>query len=525
MPILPRLLKVGSMSESLGVYVPAMLLQKTVALARVLLFAYLLTKVQYGLWGLGMMIFTLAAPLVTLGSSHGLIRYVSLYEARGRLGAFYRRMRLGVLACTLVLTVAALAGSRPITRGLMASRSGGAEVAYCVQLHVCMLALANALVGALYHNMLGFMAGMRTYRMLSAVEVLFALTFTLAGVVALLVEPTGVAILQAHLVALAAAVAVGMALLHVAINRPSAEAASRRRPGTDEPPVGPTVPPGAAEKAPADELRGVYRRVLGYGLAALLGTLLWQAAGYVSFWLTSRTYGKADAGVFYLFLLLGQPVVFLANTVWMVLFSHVARLWEVGRRAAAMQRLETAYKAVALATSSLAVLIYVTSPLWVRVLPPVYRPGRELLGGLLMFFTALNHLGLMSMLARLHERPIVIALAALAGGAANVALALWWMPAGAAAGAAWAAGVGMYAGGGAVALIYLAACGERLHGGSYLVLLLPVVLLLPAGALGPVWAGLLAVAIFSPWVFTRRQKRLLMSLIRPRQGFTGADAD
>ena len=39
MSFLPRLLKVGSMTEALGVYVPAMILQKALGLGRVLVLA------------------------------------------------------------------------------------------------------------------------------------------------------------------------------------------------------------------------------------------------------------------------------------------------------------------------------------------------------------------------------------------------------------------------------------------------------------------------------------------------------
>ena len=98
MSALSRLLKVGSIAESMGVYLPAMILQKAVGLLRVVLLVYLLSDApgEYGLWGIGVMVFTVAAPLLTLGASQGLIRYVSFYEARQRLTEFYRRVRQSI---------------------------------------------------------------------------------------------------------------------------------------------------------------------------------------------------------------------------------------------------------------------------------------------------------------------------------------------------------------------------------------------------------------------------------------------
>ncbi len=529
MTVLPRLLKVGSMAESLGLYLPAVILQKSIALGRVLLFAYLLSKVQYGLWGLGMMIFNVAAPLLSLGSNHGLIRYVSFYEARGRLREFYRRMRLAVLACAVGLTLVALAGSGLIARYVVASRAEAGEVPYRVQLHLCWLALANALAGALYHNMLSFMVGMRAYRLLSLVEVLFAVAFTALGAAMLWTWPTALALLGAHLAAMVLVLAAGMSLLHVAVGRPALAEARAPSAGRADlavlPPGGESdevtgqafIPLGPAQAAAPERVQGVLGRVLRYGLAALAGALLWQGAGYVSFWLTSRQLGKADAGVFYVFLLLAQPTVFLAGAAWAVLFSHVARQWEAQRRPAAMLRLTATYKAVCLATLTLSVAIYAGSPLWVRLLPEGYRSGLGLVGGLLMFYAAMNHLGLMNMLARLHERPAVISLAALAGGAANVVLALWWMPARGPAGAAWAAGVGMCAGGGIVAAAYLRASREPAGAGSYLMLVLPALMLLPILPLIVVWAVVLAAAAFLPWPFTPAERKLLVGLLRPER--------
>ena len=93
MGLLKRLLTVHSIADSVGFYVPAKMLQKALGFVRLLLLTYLIGRTQCGLWGLGMMLFTVAAPLLAVGANHGLTRYVVLYEARGMLREFYRRMR------------------------------------------------------------------------------------------------------------------------------------------------------------------------------------------------------------------------------------------------------------------------------------------------------------------------------------------------------------------------------------------------------------------------------------------------
>jgi len=116
--------------------------------------------------------------------------------------------------------------------------------------------------------------------------------------------------------------------------------------------------------------------------------------------------------------------------------------------------------------------------------------------------------------ARLHEKPIVIAIGAMAGAVANAVLAAFLMPAGGEVGAAQAAGVGMFFGGGLVMLIYLLVSKTRLSDSTYFVLATPVLLLLPTWVIGPLWALILPVCVFSPWVFDARQKKVLSNKVQ-----------
>ncbi len=529
MTYLSRLLKVGSMTESLGVYVPTTVLRQVLGVGRMLLFVYLLQEAGYGLWGLGVAIFTLASSLVTLGSHHGLVRYVSFHEARGQLQEFYRRMRWRVLACAAVLTVAAFAGSDVITRMVMVSRSGAAD--YHQQLRICRAALANAALLGLYHNMLGFLVGMRRYRVVSVLELLFAVLFTALGIAAILAAPEVVALLAAHFIALAVVFVAGMFLLHRAVKSldegvPSGPGRSRiSDPESDTAELDVASPPPDMEKTDSiqeeSSLDGFFARVLRFGFIAALAGFLWQGAGYVSFLLTSRRYGQAQAGVFFAFLPLGQSIMVLANAARAVIFAHVAKIWETGEHKPAIFILETAYKALVIGTMSLTVLLYVTSPAWVKVLPEGFREGLTLLGGLLLFFQASIHLALLNSLARLHERPIVVALGPLVGGVVIVVLAQWWMERYGPAGAALAAGVGMYAGMMVVSLAYFLTVRVRLHMSTYFVLAVPIMLLLPLWEIGLVWIAVLFVTISTTWMLNSRQKRIIGSSIRRIYGRIG----
>ncbi|MGC9453666.1 MAG: lipopolysaccharide biosynthesis protein [Phycisphaerae bacterium] len=522
------------MTESMTVYVPAMILQKGIGLARLLLMVHLLSRVEYGLWAVGAFLFDVLAPVITLGSNHGLTRYVSFYEARGEVRRFYRRIRLPILAVCVVLAGVALANSDLLARHVVASRAEAENAEAVEYMQICLAAIANAFLIALYLNLLGFCYGLRTYRLVALLEILFNVAFTAAAVVVIVAAPTGTAVLWAHSGSVALSLVVGLLLLHAGMKR--FHTGTSEEAETSEPLFSagaeadenaaldalPTFSTETHETVAPDRLGGTLLRILRYGFVALVSNVLWNLLGYVSYYLTHRRYGEEASGTFQAYMrLLGQPVMALSAAAWAVVFTHVVRLWEqhrsedgepAGEPSQPLQTLQTAYKAVAMCLMTVGVLLYATAGLWVHIMPgDTTTEGRTLVPGLLMFFQSLAHLALLTMLAKLRERPSVIALAAVVGASANVALALWWMPSAGPAGAATAAGVGMYLGGGAVAVCYFLVARLPILPGTYLVLAAPALYLLPAWSAAVVWAAMLLTALLSRLLFSREEKQRLSS--------------
>jgi len=273
--------------------------------------------------------------------------------------------------------------------------------------------------------------------------------------------------------------------------------------------------PATAEAS--EHLQRAFGLTLRFGLAALLGSVLWLGTNYVSFRMISRQLGQAQAGGFYAFQQLGQLILYLANAAWTVVFAHVARRWEENDRTTAMFTLQTAYKAVSLAVTTCCIFAYSTKGLWIHLLPSRYHQGLPLLGGLLMFFQVLANLSLTTMLANLHRRPIIIALAALVGGALNAVLAGRWLPVYGPVGAAWAAGIGMYVGAAFVTAAYLLLARIRLAANTLLVFASPAILILLIlpwwWTLPVIWSIVLMTTSFTHWLFSRREKEILRSYL------------
>lgn len=506
MAALSRLFKVGSMSDAMGVYVGAMIVQKAVGLGRLVLLAYLMSRVpqQYGMWGIGLMVAVLAAPVLGLGVGQALRRLVSAYEARGQLAAFYRRVRWFLPVLCIATGCIAAACSGVLTRAVLVSRAQSASIdlPYGEQVLVCLMALANGVVMAMYQGVLGFVAGMRAYRLVSALEVFLGVLFAVLAAGAVLVWPTALALLAAHLVALLVTLACGALALGALVARSAGAGAAAA-----------VSPPSS----PGHEAR-MLGRLVRFGLGAMAATLCLLAARSAGLYLVNAYLGKAPAGTYALFAQLAQPMFMIANAAWAVAGTHAARRWEAGSRDAALGDLQTSYKAVAMGAMTLAVALLALSPLWVGLLPEAFRGGAAMLCGLLLFFQSMTQVSIMHIVARLHERPVAVAASAFVGGALSVVLALRWLPQWGAAGVAWAAGVGMYVGGAATAAAYLLATRTKLEVGTYAILAAPGLFLLasvlPAWTVAAAWAGALAVAIATDWVFSTEEKRRIADALR-----------
>lgn len=471
-------------------------LQRGMGLLRIAILTWLMAREQYALLGLGIMLINIAGPIMTLGANSSLERYVNVYEAAGRLGELYRKMCIWLTAIGLFAFAGAMCASGLITKWVLMAGEPVAGVDWNHHLMICWLALANGLLLAFYTNIIAFLRGLRAYRMVSVLEIMFGLSFTILAVVLLLVRSSALIVLVAHAVSLAGTLAFGMCMLHLyfrGVTMPPAGAVS----------VDPEGPEGAKS--------AMLRRMAAFGFVSLIGTVLWIVNQHISFFMATWYLSKDQAGVFYPFLRLGQPVLLLAQAAWTVVFVHVAKRWESGHRIVANGVMETSYKGLVIALVTLGVMIHATSQWWVLVLKPEYREGRLLVGPLMMSFQVVANMAILAMTAKLHERPSLIVLAGLAGGLANWCLAAWWVGPGGLYGVACAAGVGQFIGVGIVSVIYLRVVRPAVSWTTIAVQMTPLVLLLPGYAAVGLWAVLCVLFWQTGLVFQGHEKRLLVA--------------
>ncbi len=510
------LLQVEPMGRSLKVYAPIVLLEKLVIFGRIVLLTWLLGQFHYGVWALGVMVFGILAPAATLGSNESVARYVSFYQVRGRLREFHRKATLGIALVASGTLVAGLAGSGLIGRLLATSASAGVRLSAEGRHYVALLGVANGVVMALYHNLHSCIRALRTFRLLAAMDVCFTVLFTALALAAAGWLETGYMVLVAHALSLTVLLVLGGYAAHrgVLVHDGRGHVAGEILPDVEEPPLlpqdlrsGEGAQEGAAEEAP------VLGRLLGFGFVAMVAAMLWNVGNQVSGWFVNRYHGSEALGLYAPLRQLCQPAWILSGIVWGLVFSHVANHWESNLRDAALRMLNVTYKAVVVALMTLTVLILLAAPLWSRLLREPFRRNLHLLPGLLMFFQCSANLGMVSIAAKLRERPAVIVAIVATAVAVNVVLAARWVPGAGTRGAADAAGIGMLSACG-VGVVYLLVTRFRAHPAAHVLAVAPALLLLPAGVVVIAWALFLAAAATTPLVFSRWEKRELLKYAR-----------
>ncbi|MFW5839813.1 MAG: hypothetical protein ACOCZE_04455 [Planctomycetota bacterium] len=464
-----RLLHVGSMSQSLGIYVPAKVLTKALALARMLLCVHLLSKPQYALWLMAAMVIDVGSLVLSLGTGQSLARYTAGIARAGRLRALLARAGTTALLIALSLAAAAGAAWQWIGRTFILADAAGASVPDQQLMVLTLAAIGCATLTVLWWMLCSVLYGLRTYLLLSVLELQFAAAFIPFTFGLLAVEPTAAMTLGAY------AASMGLALLVGLLALPSAIGTLDGRT-----PSGPAVP----EPGPV----GLWR-FFRYGLGSLGGLLAWKLAMYVGLYLAKATLPESEAAVFGALLTLSTMALLLGDASWTVVFTHAAGAGRQGR-----QQAISAFKRIALGLLTLSVLVYLGSPLWIRILPGGYAPGAELLAGLLTMSQSAVHLGLLLILCRLDERPWAHGLAGLAGAGAIWGLYRFAFSTGSGP-LSLACGLGMYAAGLTVAGMYFLLSRARLGPGGWLVLASPLILLAPRLGTLLGWAGLVLLLV------------------------------
>jgi len=497
----PRLFRDERAGPALGVYLPAMAVFRFVGLVRNVVLAWFIDKSQFGLLLLALLIVNVLAPITSLSLHEAVTRYAPLFERRGALRWYLRRVVPMLLVIALTTTTLLAMTAYPVGNWLFRSLQSSPMSAATAQgvfaggeLAVLTRWVAATLFAlAAYNFVMGALRGLRMFRALSLMELTQTVLFTGGAIaVACFGSASAGTIVLTYLAALVVATSVfGLAL--------------RCR-----------VHGWSEQQAALTDRERVVGRMLRFSVWTAIAAVAWQTLQIYPTWYLNKVHGHEAIAVFGGMRTIAQGVLLAATPVITVVMTMVTRAWEVEGREAADRRFRLAFKATVLVLfAGSAVVAALRHPI-MRLFPASYGQGAVVAQPLLLFFLLAADLTFLSIQFSLIEKTRLLMWPWAVGVAANVVIAwLWVRPAGAGCRLSISEQLMPTAQGGVVAmaaalvvcLLLLRMERRRVDRGSWVVMAAGFALCLPWQAGLLVATGLLLLA--RPLIFTQEEAATL----------------
>ncbi len=506
----PRLFRAESLGESLGIYLPTTAAARLLGLLRGVLLAWLLSRSEFGLLQIALLVVSLLQPFCSAGLNEAVARYVPQYETRCALRPFLARVVPMVLAVGAVLSVVVCLLAGAVGPFLFATLQQGGDTAAPRDAWASLTRLAAGTTFTLiaYFLLLSVLKGLRMFRVVSLMELFYNVAFILAAVlVAGWGRGTAGEVLVCYGAALAGAVLLFSLPLLGVVRR------ARDQGGVL---VAGVTSPGYSSLA---------GQMLRFSVWAAMAAVLWQTLQYYPIWCLHKTCGQQGevTAVFGGVRLLMQAVLIAAVAVVTVVQTSVTKTWESRGPAQADRQLQLAFKSTALVLLVACTGIAVAGPLLIRVFPVGYVDGAGIIPLLLIFFLVGGHLSFLSVHFTLIEKTRYLFWPWLTGVVCNVILGHWTVQsdlgqAAALQAAAWAGVLGISAAL-VVSVLLIRAARRPLDAGSWILLGATYALALPIYLMVPVvGAALLLVAGTNVILTTAEKQRLAEQVAAGRAG-------
>ncbi|MBN2562408.1 MAG: lipopolysaccharide biosynthesis protein [Phycisphaerae bacterium] len=390
--------------RALGMYLPATVIFRLINFGRIVLLSWWMTRQQFGLFGIILLVFNVMAPVCSLGLNEAVTRYVPQHEARRSLWSFLKRSLGLLIVVTAVSAGLIIAFSSVLGEFFYAQVFADPAVREQFSAGAQHLARLSAVVIGLlvvYFYLLAVLKGLRMFAALAMMEVTHGALFLAASVVA---------ILSGHLSARVLAGLYGVSLaipilfFGVGLKRVTTRWTVQH------------------EAAASD---GLVAKLLRFSIWTMLAGGTWQfLVSYPALFL-NKVHGHEAAGVFIAVRQIGQFILIGAVAVSTVVMTTVTKTWESQGREAAERQLSLAFRCTGLALLVFCAVIALGKDLVILMFKAEYAPGASILPLQLLFFLIGACLAFLPIHFQLIEKTRHIFWPWAVGVAANVLIAFW----------------------------------------------------------------------------------------------------
>ncbi|MCO6047288.1 lipopolysaccharide biosynthesis protein [Aeoliella sp. ICT_H6.2] len=467
------------------------LVQRSIGFGRGLLFGRWLDPDSLGQWDMAYCFLLLAAPVAVLGLPGSFGRYLERFRRRGQLGTFLKRTTLGTVSCAAIAFLVLVIGRREFAYRVF----GDASQQYLMLLVACVLVAV-----ILHHFLEAVFAGLRVFRIVSAMQFAQSMLFAAISLVLLvtwrcdawsIVTGYGVACLLS---------AIGVLLW------------SRRRNWSTEPATA------------AESHRAFWPPLMQFAVWVWVTNLLSNLFSVIDRYMLVHYSGlSADeslalVGNYHASLMVPMILVSVANLLVGAMTPHLSHDWEVGDRRSVSHRLNLTLKLgfLGMFATGIGVLSF-TPTLFHVAFEGKYDAGLFVLPWTLISCVWFSMLLISQTYVWCAEKTRHATLPLAIGLGGNIILNLLLLPR-----------LGLQGAVMATALSTLLALltqllvnhrlGMQLDRGTLMLVAIPFALSQGLSTAIP-WGGLITLAVVAtPWVFTSRERSEIFNLVRERAG-------
>jgi polysaccharide transporter, PST family len=477
--------RTDTLAQSLAILLVLSVVQRLIGFARQVLVCRWLEPTQLGEWDIALKFLMLAAPLSVLGLPGSFGRYLEHYRRRGHLKTLLRRTAAAciVLSCVSLIAIAGF-------------RTAVSELIYGTPDHTGMVVLlAVSMLGVIAYNYLTEMlTALRMVRVASVVQLVNTVLFALLSVALVFGwRCDAAAIVVAY--ALSAVLLIGPALFWF------------RRTWRQIP-------------EPVESLShsGLWGKLVPFAMSVWAVNLLYNLVGVVDRYMIVHYSPTAEplalVGDYHSSQVVPMLMVSVSGIVGGILLPYLSHDWEAGSRPAVAAKLNLAIKLLGVAMFAGSALVLLASPLLFGVaFHGKYDGGLAILPWTLTYCIWMALVPLAQMYLWCAERARLPTLALVAGLIANVVLCRLLLPRFGLHGVVWATCAANL-----VTLVIMfqfnRAFGMRIDGGTWLVVLLPLLLGCGQWATLSVTAVLALEILTADRIFTRDDKEQFIAACR-----------
>ena len=368
------------MIKSVATYLPATVFCRGISFVRGLIIAWFLARQtgQLGLLSVALQVINIMAPLASLGLGDAVTRYISKYEADGRLIGFLRQASALVLGVTVCVSAILLIFSQPFAKYVFSTSSFSTGEATRLA-----WATVAAIIGVVLYSMtVAILRGLRSFTALALMELTHGVLFLILSIGAVLfVSRRAEAVIWAYLAAVLIPPLVWGWLM-----------------------AGQLACKSGRESSVVT--RQMARQILWFGLWTALAGLGWHGWQACSLWYLTKYDTALHSDVFAAARIIGQAIITVGMSLVAIIMTNVYVHWETGVRTRANFLLGV-YTKLALLGLLIACLVIVLLRNSIMILLPASLAGASaIMPQMVLFFfygTAMTFLAInVALIEKMH---------------------------------------------------------------------------------------------------------------------------